>query len=216
MRDGPWRCPRKPLPRLPDIIVGARWAGLARGKDTRATVSGLSDPTTVFTGKKFRVERRELDMQGVPHVYDIIVHPGAAVILPVLDDGRLLLIHNYRVAVGQELLELPAGTLDPGEPPAACAARELAEETGYRAGHLEPLVSFYSTPGILTERMHVFLATKLAPGPTAREAGEQIRLAPLPPAEALAAIHAGQISDGKTILALLYYERFRQGGGDGA
>lgn len=179
-------------------------------------MSGLSNSTTVFTGRKFRVERHELDVQGVPHVYDIIVHPGAAVILPVLDDGRLLLIHNYRVAVGQELLELPAGTLDNGEPPAVCAARELAEETGYRAGRLEPLVSFYSTPGILTERMHVFLATKLSPGLTARETGEQIRLAPLPPREAFEAIRTGRISDGKTILALLYYERFGHGGGAGA
>lgn len=173
----------------------------------------LNREQTIFTGKRFRVERRAVDVAGVPHLYDIIVHPGAAVILPILDDGRVLLIHNYRVAVGQELLELPAGTLDNGEPPAACAARELAEETGYRAGRLVPLVSFYSTPGILNERMHVFVATQLTPGPTAHEAGEQIRLAPLTHAEALAAIRAGRITDGKTILALLYYDRFGDGAG---
>jgi len=182
--------------------------GLPAGKTRKQTASILSKVTTIFTGRKFHVERRAFEADGTPHVFEVIVHPGAAVILPVLDDGRLLLIHNYRVAVGQELLELPAGTLDEGEPPAACAARELAEETGYRAGRLEPLVSFYSTPGILTERMHVFLATQLTPGPTAREAGEHIRLAPLTHAEALQAIRDARICDGKTIAALLYYDRF--------
>lgn len=176
----------------------------------------MSDQTAVFTGRKFRVERREFVVNGVPHVYDIIVHPGAAVILPVLDDRRLVLIHNYRVAVGEELLELPAGTLAAGELPEQCAERELAEETGYRAGRLEPLVSFYSTPGILTERMHVFLATQLVAGPAACEAGEQIRLAPTPHLEALVAIRDGRIIDGKTILSLLYYDRFVRGGGGGA
>lgn len=171
----------------------------------------MTNRETVFTGRKFHVERRTFELGGTPHVHDIIVHPGAAVILPVLDDGRVVLIHNYREAVGEELLELPAGTLDAGEAPVACAARELAEETGYRARRLEPLVSFYSTPGILTERMHVFVATELTPGPPALEAGEQIRLAPLPQAEALSAVRDGRISDGKTILALLYYDRLVRG-----
>ena len=169
-----------------------------------------SDPT-VFESKKFRIERREFDLDGAHHVYDIVVHPGAAVILPVLPDGRLVLIQNYRVAVGRELLELPAGTLDAPESPETCAARELAEETGYRAAHVEPLVSFYSTPGILTERMHVFLATGLTAGPPAREPGEQIRLAPTSHPAALQSIRDGRICDGKTILALLYYDRFVRG-----
>lgn len=174
----------------------------------------VNDGPIVFASKKFRVQRREFDCAGTRHVFDVVVHPGAAVILPVLDDGRLVLIYNYRIAVDAELLELPAGTLDPPESPQACALRELAEETGYRAGRLEPLVSFYSTPGILTERMHVFLAAELTPGPTAREAGEQIRLAPMAHADALEAIHTGRITDGKTILALLYYDRFARGRGD--
>ncbi|MBP7745096.1 MAG: NUDIX hydrolase [Phycisphaerae bacterium] len=147
-------------------------------------------------------------MRGTPHHYDIIVHPGAAVILPVLDDGRLVLIRNYRVAVGEELIELPAGTLEPGEAPATCVVRELAEETGYRAGQVTPLVSFYSSPGILTERMHTFVATQLTPGPMELDAGEEIEVTTLTLAEALSAVRAGRITDGKTILALLYYERF--------
>jgi ADP-ribose pyrophosphatase len=176
--------------------------------------STVSDGPIVFESKKFRVQRREFARDGARHVFDIVVHPGAAVILPVLDDGRLLLIHNYRVAVGAELLELPAGTLDPPESPEACALRELAEETGYRAGRLEPLVSFYSTPGILTERMHIFLATELVPGPTAHEAGEHIRPRPMMHAEAIEAIRAGRITDGKTIVALLFYDRFVRAAGD--
>jgi ADP-ribose pyrophosphatase len=169
----------------------------------------------VFEGKKFHVEQRPFDVNGAVHVYDVIVHPGAAVILPVLDDGRLVLISNYRVAVGQELIELPAGTLDPGETHAECAARELTEETGYRAARLAPLVNFYSSPGILNEQMHVFLATSLTPGPTAFDAGEQIRVLRLSYAEALAAIQDGRITDGKTILALLYYDRFVRAEGKG-
>jgi len=167
----------------------------------------------LFEGRRFRVERRERPTATGPHPYDVVVHPGAAVILPVLDDGRIVLIHNYRVAAAAELLEVPAGTLDPGETPAACAARELTEETGYRAATLTPLLAFYSSPGMMTERMHLFLATGLTPGPTAHEAGEQIRVITLPLSEALAAIPAGRIVDGKTIVALLYYDRFTRGEG---
>jgi 8-oxo-dGTP pyrophosphatase MutT (NUDIX family) len=173
----------------------------------------LTRDTTVFTGKKFRVVRRAA---GGAHDYEVVVHPGAAVILPVLDDGCVLLIHNHRAAIGQELLELPAGTLDDGEDPAACAARELAEETGYRAGRLRPLISFFTTPGILTERIHAFLATELTAGATAHEAGEQIRPAPMALPEALDAIRDGRICDAKTILTLLYYERFIRSAGSAA
>lgn len=168
----------------------------------------MRESPIVFEGHRFRVERRAYAVRGTPHQYDIIVHPGAAVILPVLDDGRLVLIRNYRVAVGEDLLELPAGTLEPGEAPATCVVRELAEETGYRAGQVTPLVSFYSSPGILTERMHTFVATQLTPGPTELDAGEEIEVTTMTLAEALAAVRAGRITDGKTILALLYYERF--------
>jgi ADP-ribose pyrophosphatase len=173
----------------------------------------LTRDETLLAGKKFRVVRRTAGTGANScHDYEVIVHPGAAVILPLLDDGRILLIHNHRVAVGQELLELPAGTLDDGEAPAACAARELAEETGYRVGSLRPLTSFFTSPGILTERIHAFLATELTPGATAHEAGEQIRPAPLTLAETLQAIRDGRICDAKTVLTLLYYERFVRSG----
>lgn len=167
-----------------------------------------SEPDILFAGRRFRVVRRRFDVQGREHVHEIVRHPGAALVLPVLEDGRLVLIHNYRPAVEAELLEIPAGTLDPGEAPAECAARELTEETGYRAERLEPLLSFYSTPGILDERMHLFQATGLSPGPTAHESSEQIRVVTMTLEEALEAVRQGRVTDGKTIVALLYYDRF--------
>lgn len=174
----------------------------------------MTAPETVFTGRKFEVERRAVQINGATHIFDIVVHPGAAVILPILPDGRLVLIQAYREAVRQELIELPAGTIDPGETPAACAVRELAEETGYRAGRIEPLVDCYSSPGILNEHMHGFVATDLTSGPTALDAGEQIRTTIMTLADALAAVQAGRITDGKTVLMLLYYDRFvRRAGG---
>jgi ADP-ribose pyrophosphatase len=171
---------------------------------------------TVFEGRLFRVERRVRELDGRRIVRDIVMHPGAAIILPIHADGRVVLIRNYREAVGQELLEVPAGTLDPDETPAACAARELTEETGYTAGRLTPLLTFYSTPGILNERMHAFVATDLTAGAPALEAGEQIRPAEMAFDEALDAIRAGRIVDAKTIVALLHYDRFVRSTGGAA
>jgi len=165
----------------------------------------------MFDSRRFRVERWPFEHDGVAHVHDIVVHPGAAVILPLLPGERVVLIHNYRPAAGGELLELPAGTLDAGESPLECARRELAEETGYRAGRITPLVTFYSSPGILTELMHAFLAEDLTSGPTAHEAGEIIRVEVLDLSTALQAIEAGRITDGKTAMTLLYYDRFVRG-----
>ncbi|MBI5866343.1 MAG: NUDIX hydrolase [Planctomycetes bacterium] len=163
----------------------------------------------VYQGRKFVLERQVQPLaDGRVHIYEVIRHPGAAVILPVADDGRIILISNYRVAAEAELLELPAGTIDPPESPLTCARRELAEETGYRAERFEPLVSFFASPGISTERMHVFLAAGLTRGETALETGERIRTQPMKYDAALAAIRDGRIMDGKTIAALLYYDRF--------
>ena len=169
----------------------------------------LAANEVVYNGRRIRVERQAVPgTDGGERWYDLVVHPGAAVVLPVLADGRVLLIRNYRFAVAQTLLELPAGTLDDGEPALECARRELAEETGYRAGKLEPLVSFYSSPGFCDERLEAFLATELVLGETAREVGERIENTPMEYEEALTAIGDGRIMDGKTIAALLYYDRY--------
>jgi len=169
----------------------------------------LSDTTVIHTGRKFRLEQRtSTGPDGRRHTLDVVVHPGAAVILPLLPDGRVLLERVYRFALGRELLELPAGTVDPPESPAVCAARELEEETGYRAGRITPLLTFQSSPGFCTETLHAFVATELVAGPPRLEAGELITPAPLTLAAALDAIRTGEITDGKTIATLLYYARY--------
>lgn len=165
----------------------------------------------VFRSRRFHVERRELDVEGRRHSWDVVVHPGAVVVLPVLDDGRIVLIRNYRVAVDAALIEAPAGCLEAGEAPADCARRELAEETGYRAESIESLTTFFTSPGVFTERMHAFVARGLSDGPTALEAGEQIEPAEMMLDDAIAAIADGRIVDAKTIVALLYFERFVRG-----
>lgn len=169
------------------------------------------DDDLLLSTKRFQVVRRShttSDEQIVTR--EIVRHPGAAVLLPILDDGRVVLVRNYRMAVGKWLIELPAGTLDPGESPAETARRELAEETGYRAKSMEPLTAFYPSPGILDERMHVFVATGLEAGPTHLDAGEEIEVMPVAWQEALAMARDGRIEDAKTIAAILFYELFRQ------
>jgi ADP-ribose pyrophosphatase len=165
----------------------------------------------LLTGRKFSVERRiQTTPDGRTHEREIVVHPGAVTILPILPDGRVCLIRNFRVAVEQMLIELPAGTLDPDEDPAEAAHRELIEETGYHAGRLERLCEFYMSPGILNERMIVFAALDLQAGETALEPGEQIEPLLVPWEEALRLVEAGEIRDSKTIAALLFYDRFRR------
>jgi len=146
---------------------------------------------------------------GRRHVRQVIRHPGAVVILPRLDDGRVVLIRNYRAAVGRHLLELPAGTLELGEEPVVAAHRELAEETGYRAQSMQWLTSFFASPGILDEKMHLFLATGLESGPRDLQPDEQIESVVLPWNEALALARDRQIEDAKTLIGLFFVEMFR-------
>lgn len=167
----------------------------------------MDDELLLATGR-FRVVRRTYRLpDGTPHQREIVEHNGAVVVLPLLPGDRLCLIRNYRVAVGQTLIELPAGTLDDGEDPAAAARRELAEETGYTAQSLRPLLTFYMSPGILHERMHLFVAEGLTAGAARPERGEQIESHVVTWPEALEMIGSGKIVDAKTIVALLYYER---------
>jgi ADP-ribose pyrophosphatase len=168
----------------------------------------MKDESELFRGSRFRIERAvQTDPQGRQHVREIVRHPGSVAIIPILDDGRVCLIENYRIAVDRRLLELPAGTREPDEDPLETARRELAEETGYRAGRIELLTSFYLSPGILDERMFLYLATRLEPGPAALEPGEDIALRTVPWHEALEMVRSGGIEDVKTLVGLLYYDR---------
>ncbi|MCA9134199.1 MAG: NUDIX hydrolase [Planctomycetales bacterium] len=164
---------------------------------------------TLLTASRFRVERvTQRFADGSSFTREVVRHPGAVVIVPVLDDGRICLIRNYRVAVDRELLELPAGTLEPGEPPLETARRELIEETGFRAAEVVPLYEFYMSPGILDERMYAYLATGLTAGPPARELGEQIENQLVTLAELDALLRDGSVQDSKSLSALLYYLRY--------
>lgn len=166
---------------------------------------------TLLTTAKFRVVRETIQTpRGKAKTREIVRHPGACVIVPLLDDGRVCLIRNWRVAVNQTLIELPAGTLEPPEPPEKTAERELIEETGYRAKNIEFLHAFFLSPGILDEKMHLYLATGLTAGEAAREEGEEIENWLVPWDEALHMIFRGEIKDAKTIVGLLWVDRLPQ------
>jgi len=166
----------------------------------------MQEPELLFAGRRFRVERVIQTMpDGTGHVREVVRHPGAVAILPLLDDGRVCLLRNYRVAVDRTLIELPAGTLEPDEDPAETARRELAEETGYRAGRLELLTTFHTSPGVLDEKMYLYLATALRPGPASPEPGEEIHTLLTTWPEALQMARDGRIQDAKTLVGLLYY-----------
>jgi ADP-ribose pyrophosphatase len=168
-------------------------------------------PEELLVTRIFRVVRhRELGPDGREHVKVTVQHPGAVTILPILDDGRVCLIRNYRVAVGKTLVELPAGTLEPGEDPAETARRELVEETGYAAGSMEKLREFFMSPGILNERMHLYLARGLVAGKSALEPGERIEPLVVDWAEAMQMVADGTIEDAKTLVGLFHYDRMLQ------
>jgi len=165
---------------------------------------------TLLTTSKFRVVRESVQTPGgKTKTREIVRHPGACVIVPILDDGRVCLIRNWRVAVNQTLIELPAGTLEPPEPPEKTADRELIEETGYRAKKIEFLHAFFLSPGILDEKMRLYLATGLTEGAAAREEGEEIENWLVPWNQAIDMIFRGEIKDAKTIVGLLWADRLR-------
>jgi ADP-ribose pyrophosphatase len=139
-----------------------------------------------------------------------VVHPGSVAVLPLVDEEHICLIRSRRLTVGETLVEVPAGTREPGEPPLETARRELAEETGYQAANWQEFAQFYMSPGILSERIHLFVASQLTPGEPQREANEEIENLVLSWPDALAMLDRGEIVDGKTIIALLAYDRQRR------
>ncbi len=135
---------------------------------------------------------------------EIVEHPGAAAIVPLTDAGEVVLVRQYRKTVESTLLEIPAGKLEPGEDPLACAQRELAEETGLRATVMTPILTFVPSPGILTEAITIFLARGLVPhrlSAPIEEEGLQVERVPLERVRGL--IEAGEIRDGKSLVGLL-------------
>lgn len=166
----------------------------------------------VHTGRKIRVALdTSVGPTGETIRRDLILHPGAVVILPVLDRDHVCLLRNFRFVLDETLWEVPAGTLEPGEAVAKAAERELAEETGYTAARWRSLGLYYPSPGVLDERMHLFVAEGLTPGTARPEADEQLEPVTVPWAEALKMCFDGTIRDLKTVTALLLWDRLRDG-----
>jgi ADP-ribose pyrophosphatase len=165
---------------------------------------------TVHVGRRIRVEVDTLvapDGRAIRR--DAIRHPGAVVILPVLDAERVVLLRNFRFVVADTLWEVPAGTVEPNEPLLECAKRELAEETGYTAERWRSLGFIYASPGLLDEKLHLFVAEGLTPGPARPEPDETLEPVVVPFADAVRMCLDGTIRDAKTITSLLLWERMR-------
>jgi ADP-ribose pyrophosphatase len=135
---------------------------------------------------------------------EIVEHPGAVAIIPLLDRSRMLVVRQYRIAARRHLVEIPAGTLEPGESPVSCAKRELMEETRHAAGRMRKLFSCYLAPGYSTEKIHFFLASKLTPREARQAEDETITVREMSLHEGLRAIENGDVQDAKTICAIYY------------
>ncbi len=160
----------------------------------------------LLQGERFDVHQMTLAGSDGKHYYrEVIRHPGAVVLLPLIDQDTVVLIENSRPTVSETLLELPAGTREVGESAATTAARELVEETGYHARKLVCVQEFFSAPGISDELMHLYVATGLTEGSAAREAVEQIENRVVTRDQILRLIAEGKIRDGKTLIGLYVF-----------
>jgi ADP-ribose pyrophosphatase len=181
------------------------------GKEDRPEGERLSS-REIFRGRTINVDvdrvrlpnGKEMDME-------LVHHRGAAAVVPVLEDGTVLLVRQYRYATGGWLLEIPAGKIDGGEPPEACAARETEEETGYRAGKLEPLGWIWTTPGFADEKIWLYLATNLEPAEQGLEDDEVLSIETMPLEEAVEKAYRGEIHDAKSAVALMRAGARRRG-----
>jgi len=167
----------------------------------------------VYEGRilSLRVDTVRLSSGGTA-LREIVEHRGAVAIVPILDEERVVLVRQFRYAVGQVSLEIPAGTLEPGEDPLACARRELEEETGYQAARWEQLGRIWPTPGYSTEEIILFIARDLRPGPARPEFDEALSMTIMSWSEIWEAIEEGRLRDAKSIVALTWAAR-RLGGG---
>jgi ADP-ribose pyrophosphatase len=195
------------------VVTAAEVAGRRRG----ATPDAQLGSRELYTGKIFQLNRDTVRFpDGATAEMDIVRHPGASAIVPFMnepdgEDPQILLLRQYRYAAGGYIYEVPAGRLDGDEAPADCAVRELKEETGCTAAHMEPLFTMFTTPGFTDEKIHVFMATGLVHGETAREADEFADVVIMRLAEALELIRTGAIMDAKSALSILYVAGFKTG-----
>jgi len=197
----------------PSVVTSSELAARARGAKPAAQLAS----ERIHSGKIVKLDRDTVRYpNGSEAQLEIIRHSGASAVVPFLtdpegEDPQLLLLRQYRYAADGYIYEIPAGRLDPGETPAACAARELKEETGCTAESIVPLFTMLTTPGFTDELIHLFLATGLSHGEAAREEDEFADVVVMRLSEALELIHKGDIPDGKTALAILYAAGFMTG-----
>lgn len=162
-------------------------------------------------GKFFSLKCDTLQIEGhPPHMWYVILHPGAAAVLPITESGDLVLIKQWRRAIGKIIYEIVAGTLEENESPLSCAERETQEEAGYRPETLIPLGGFYSAPGFCTEYIHLFLAENLSEKPLPKDLHEAIDVVEMSLDNALDLIETGEIVDAKTICAIFRYQQYLQ------
>ena len=175
----------------------------------RAGKAKVLSSEVLFQGRVFSLRREKIaEPSGLVATREIVFHPGSVVVLPVLSDGRIVLIRQYRHAAGQYLWELVAGHKEPDEDPIKGAHRELAEETGYTAKRIKKLFEIFPSPGLLGERMDIFVAEGLTKGKARPEDDEKITQRIFTLREANDWIRSGKIRDSKTIAGILYYSAF--------
>lgn len=168
----------------------------------------------IYTGRVLNLDADTVRFpDGSTGQLEMIRHPGASAVLPFLDDPtepdpRVVLIRQFRHAADDFIYEVPAGRLDPGESPEACAARELAEETGYRAARLEHLTTIYTTPGFIDEKIHLFTASGLREGEHRREADELLELHRFRWSEVMELVRSGKVMDSKSLTTILFVQCF--------
>lgn len=162
----------------------------------------------IYTGRIIKLYNDKINIQNKILTRELVVHPGSVVIIPILDDktNNIILIKQFRYAINKTILELPAGTLEKNENPLSCAKRELQEETGYKAKFLKKIAEFYPSPGIMTEKMHLFIAKNLVRSKQNFDIDEKIKVIVINLDKTIKMILKGFIKDAKTISGLLLYK----------
>lgn len=205
--------PAKKASTSPSVVTAAELRTRVPGERPRE----MQSTHELYRGKIITLGRDTVTFpDGTVSDMDIARHPGASAIVPFLsgpmgDEPQILMLRQYRYAAGGYLYEIPAGRLDAGETPLQCAARELKEETGCTADHIEPMTSILTTPGFTDEVIHLFMATGLTMGQHHREADEFADNVIMRLSEALERISQGEITDSKTALALMFAAGFKTG-----
>jgi len=167
----------------------------------------------IYRGLKINLALQSVPLADGSHAErEVVVHRGAVALVPMVDENHVCLIKNHRYSVGKTLLEVPAGTIDEGESPEQTAERELQEETGYRAGSIRRVRDWFVSPGVMTERMYLFLCENLEPGSRRLAPDERLENMIVPWDEAMAMVSDGRIEDAKTMLALMICHGLRQRG----